>query len=145
DFTAALHDFDASASLGDLGMGDFNRGAVLYAQGKPREALAAFDRAERAGYDLYNLPFQRGLALAAMGQVPQAYEQYLKAWYKDPPSPTREALLANMGRASLQLGRPDNALAALRALRELQPRGKEARFLLGLALVAHNEPQEAKG
>jgi tetratricopeptide (TPR) repeat protein len=144
DFTAALHDFDASAALGDLGMGDFNRGAVLYAQGKPKEALEAFDRAERAGYDLYNLPFQRGLALASTGAVREAYEQYLKAWYKDPPSPTREALLMNMGRASLQLGHPENALPALRALRELQPRSKEGRFLLGLALVAHNEPAEAK-
>lgn len=144
DFNAALHDFDAAAALGDLGMGEFNRGAVLYAQGKPKEALDSFERAGRAGYTLYNLDFERGLALVSLGRFDEAYRQFLQCWYKNPPSPTREVLLLNMGKVSLQLGHPDKALAALRALRELQPDGKEGRFLLGMALVAHDEAQEAK-
>src|SRR5262249_57188365 len=43
-FNLALRDFEASATLGDQGMGLFNAGSVLSAQGKQKEALAAFDR-----------------------------------------------------------------------------------------------------
>ena len=38
-------------------------------QGWSRKALASFDHAERQGYDLFNLPFQRGLSLLAIGDL----------------------------------------------------------------------------
>jgi len=144
DFAAALRDFRASSALGDLGMGAFDEGSVLNAQGKPREALAALDRAQAEGYDLYNLPFQRGLALASLNRGPEAFEQFRLALAQDPPSPTREALLASMGRLGLQLGKREEAVAALEQLLKREPRHKEGRYLLAMALISKKEPARAK-
>jgi len=144
DFGAALQDFRASSALGDLGMGAFDEGSVLSAQGKPQEAIAAFDRAQAEGYGLYNLPFQRGLALAALNRGPEAYEQFRQALALDPPSPTREALLVSMGRLGLQLGKRDEAIAALEDLVKRDPRHKEGRYLLAMALISKKEPARAK-
>jgi tetratricopeptide (TPR) repeat protein len=144
DFGAALQDFRASSALGDLGMGAFDEGSVLNAQGKPQEAIAAFDRAQAEGYRLYNLPFQRGLALASLNRGPEAYEQFRVALAENPPSPTREALLASMGRLGLQLGKGDEAVAALEELLQRQPRNKEGRYLLAMALISRKQPARAK-
>ena len=65
----AAQDFLTSSTLGDMGMGTFNLGAIEFLAGRPEQALAAFERAEKEGYDLYNLPFQRGRALLALGSV----------------------------------------------------------------------------
>ena len=144
DFEAALRDFQASSSLGDLGMGAFNTGSILAAQGRPGDALAAFDRAEREGYDLYNLPFQRGLALAQLGRGPEALEQFNKALAMEPPPATLVPLLAAMGRMQLQLGRRDEAIVTLQDLVHRDPANREGRYLLGMALIARNEPAQAK-
>ncbi len=103
EFQLALRDFESSAALGDGGLGTFNQGAVLLTTGKPVEAIAAFDRAEKEGYGLYNLPFQRGMALMALGKVPDAYRDFTVTQQMDPPSPTREILWLQAGRAALQL------------------------------------------
>ena len=142
-FGLALRDFEASASLGDLGMGSFNMGSVLSARGKQKEALAAFDRAEKQGYNLYNLPFQRGLALLALRRPEEALKQFEITRAMNPPSPTRELMLLEIGRASIQLGRRDEAAQALEQLVALEPGKGEARFLLSMAYIMKNEPQRA--
>jgi tetratricopeptide (TPR) repeat protein len=67
-FELAIRDFETSATLGDLGIGAFNAGSMLAATNKPTQALTMFDAAEKQGYNLYNLWFQRGLVLASQGQ-----------------------------------------------------------------------------
>ena len=142
-FNLALSDFEASSALGDQGMGVFNIGSVLSAQGHHREALAAFDRAQRQGYGLYNLPFQRGMALFALGRVLDGSIQMQVTLAADPPSPIRELALLNLGRAEMRLGQRDEAVRTLEQLVAREPGHKEGRYLLGMAYVMKGEPQRA--
>jgi tetratricopeptide (TPR) repeat protein len=143
DLKLALRDFETSARLGDLGMGAFNAGAVLVAMGKPYPALGLFDRAQKEGYDAYNLPLERGLAFAALGKLPEAYSQFELAAQKNPPSPAREVVLGQLARAALQLGRNDAALAATENLLVRDPRNREGRYVRAMALVAKGENARA--
>ena len=140
----AIADFASSSSLGDMGMGNFNMGAVLAAKGRHPQALEAFDKAEREGYDLYNLPVQRGLSLAAVGRLDEAYKQLQAAKARNPPSPTREVVLLNLGKLGLQLRRSDAALADLQQLVQADPRNKEARYLLGMAMIGNGQNDNAR-
>jgi tetratricopeptide (TPR) repeat protein len=143
DFESAYRDFDVSSRLGDLGMGAFNMGAIAAAGRKPREALALFDRAEKEGYRLYNLYFQRGLVYLALGRTPDAFRDFREAVTARPPSPTRELALINLGRTALQLGRRGDAIRALEELAQVDPGNREARYLLGMAYVMNNDPARA--
>lgn len=143
DFAAAFADFDVSSRLGDLGMGAFNMGAILAAARKPHQALALFDRAEKEGYDLYNLDFQRGLAFAAIGRTEDAFRSFRATVTARPPSPTRELALLNLGRSALQLGRPGDAIRALEELAQIDPGNREGHYLLGMAYVMNNDPARA--
>jgi protein O-mannosyl-transferase len=142
-FDLALRDFEHSAALGDLGMGALNMGTLLSAGGKQQEALKAFDEAERQGYALYNLPLQRALAYMALGRAPEAYEHFLRAKRFDPPSPAREAILINLGKLGLQLGRRDEAMANLEQLLRVEPKNREGRYLLGMGYIMKNDAQRA--
>jgi tetratricopeptide (TPR) repeat protein len=144
DFRAALHDFDASSKLGDMGLGVYNMGAVFAATGHHPQALVAFDRAEKAGYDLYNLPFQRGLSLLALNRPAEAYKAFEVARLRNPPSPTRELVLLNMGKLALQLGKPNDAVALLSGLVSLQPKNPEARYLYAMALISADQHEQAR-
>jgi tetratricopeptide (TPR) repeat protein len=144
EFDLAMLDFEASSRLGDLGMGAFNMGALLSAQGRQNEALEAFDRAEREGYALYNLPFQRALALLALGRRPEALAQLELTARQNPPSPTRELMLLHIGRLGMQLGKPKEALGALEELARLQPSNREGRQLLAMACLMNGKPERAR-
>lgn len=144
EFDRAMRDFEASAALGDLGMGSVNLGSLLAAKGRHREALAAFDRAESQGYTLYNLPMQRGLSLAAVGRPADAYIHFRTTTEWDPPSPTRELALLNLGRTGLQIGRNAEAVKALSRLVEIDPGHKEGRYLLAMALITVHEYARAR-
>ncbi|HET7731219.1 MAG TPA: tetratricopeptide repeat protein [Usitatibacter sp.] len=143
ELALALNDFQRSSKLGDMGMGAFNSGAVLAAQGRHAEALAAFDRAEKEGYDLYNLPIQRGLSLMATGKAVEAYRQFEAARARKPPSPTMEQVLLNMGRAALQINMVDEAIKDLETLVRIDPEGKDGRYLLGMAYVTKGDNARA--
>lgn len=139
----AMRDFEISAALGDQGMGTFNMGAVLASAGRHAQALAAFDLAQRQGYDLYNLPFQRGLSLLALGRHAEALKQFEDTRRFDPPSPTRELLWLGLGKSALQARRPGDAVEPLEKLVAAQPRNTEARYLLALAWIARGEAPRA--
>lgn len=142
-YALAERDFEASSALGDGGLGTFNVGALRLRAGKPREALVAFDKAEKQGYDLFNLPFQRGMALVALGGIPQAHAQFTKAMGMNPTSPIREILLLQLGRTAVQLGKRDEAIAHLEALLAVQPAHREGRFVLSMALISKGEHARA--
>jgi tetratricopeptide (TPR) repeat protein len=152
DFEAALQDFQASERLGDMGMGAFNTGAVLAARGEHPEALAAFDRAQAQGYDLWNLPFQRALSLRAMGRLHDAVGQFVLARQfltavdpaDVPSSDGRHAILLELGRTALAANEPAVALDALKALHEDEPHDKQGRFLLAMAMVSTHDYAGAK-
>jgi len=121
-----------------------SRGSLYAANGEHANALASFAVAERDGYNLYNLPFQRGLTLAALGQAPAAYEEFKRARAMNPPSPTRELVLLQMGRLAMQLGRADEAVALLDQLLTAEPANAEARYSLAMALVMKKDFARAK-
>jgi protein O-mannosyl-transferase len=137
-FKLAMRDFEASSSLGDLGMGSLNLGSLLAAEGRHNEALEAFAQAEKQGYRLYNLPFQRALSLLALGRFAEAYRQLEITQSMNPPSPTRELMLLHLGRLGMQLGKRDQAVKSLEQL-AADPKQKEARFLLAMAYVMKSD------
>ncbi len=140
----AARDFEASAELGDLGMGAFNLGAMHLLAGRGQQALAAFDRAEKQGYDQANLPFERGRTLLAMGRIPEAYDQFVAAYRMPLRSPTRELLLFNLGRICIQMGRREEAVSILERLLQYDPNHKEGRALLGIAYVMTGQNEKAR-
>ena len=135
-YNLAMTDFEISSQLGDMGAGLFNRGSLYGANGEHQNALLSFAAAERQGYNLYNLPFQRGMTLLAMGNVRQAHEEFVKSWGMSPPSPMRELVLYEMGRTALQLGSTTVAVSALEGVVHEQPNNEDARFYLAMALVS---------
>ena len=143
-YELALRDFQASTTLGDQGMGVFNMGAILAAQGRHREALAAFDRAEKDGYTLFNLWFQRGLSLFALGRIEEGYHQMEVTLNRSPTSPTREIALLQLGRAALQLGKPLVAVRTLEQVVAIEPHHMEGRYLLGMAYVMNKQAPRAR-
>ncbi len=144
EFEPALRDFEISAALGDGGAGVFNMGAVYLATNKPAQALAAFDRAEKEGYDLYNLPIQRGMALMALGRASEAHRQFEITRKMDPPSPTREVLWLQLARSEVRLGRLDEAIANVERLLAVEPRNKEAKYVQAMAYLSKGEAARAK-
>jgi tetratricopeptide (TPR) repeat protein len=143
-FNLAMKDFEASSRLGDTGMGLFNQGALLAARGQHAQALTAFTLAEGQGYRLYNLPFQRGLSLLAQRRAPEAYASFEAARAMNPPSPTRELLLLNLGRTALQLNKPDEAVKALEPLVASDASQQEGKYLLGMAYIMKNDHARAQ-
>lgn len=143
-YELALRDFEASEALGDMGMGAANMASVFSATNRHRQALVALDRAEKQGYRGYNVPFQRGLALAGLGRPAEAFRQFEITRTLNPPSPTREQLLVHMGRIGMQLQKRDEAVAALEELVQRDPGHREGRYLLGMAYVMRNEHARAK-
>jgi len=138
-YNLAMQDFEVSSSMGDMGAGLFNRGSLFAANGEHAKALQSFAAAEQQGYTLYNLPFQRGLSLLALGNVPEAHAQFVKSWEMAPPSPTRELVLYHMGRTALQLGDPNVAVSALEGVVNAEPGNEDARFHLAMALVTRKD------
>lgn len=138
-YNLAMQDFELSSKLGDAGAGVFNRGALYAANGEHANALASFDAAERGGYNLYNLPFQRALSLLALNRVPEAHAELVKANAMNPPPPTGDLVRLHLGRTALQLGKTEEAIASLAPLVAAQPENADARFTLAMALVAHKD------
>lgn len=142
EFALALLDYERASQLGDMGLGAFNKGTVLATQGKHAQALESFDLAAKQGYDLYNLPVQRGLSLLAVGRLPEALAQFQAARAMSPPSPTKELVALNLAKLYLQTQQADKAVPEIEPL-AADPKNREARYLLGLALVMRNDHARA--
>jgi Tfp pilus assembly protein PilF len=140
----ALKDFEASSKLGDMGMGAYNVGSILMSQGKAREALGAFDLAEKQGYALYNLYCQRGGMLLAQGTIDMARDQLVRCLLADPPRVVRTQALVQLGRLDLQSGRRAEAVASLEEALGFDPAHREAKYLLGMAFVMQREFERGK-
>lgn len=77
DNAAAIASFSRAVSLGSLhGSAQFNIGTALQNQRKYAEAVAAFDEAQRQGFDDLSLYYQRGEAEFTLGQFDRAYQNF---------------------------------------------------------------------
>ncbi len=141
DFGLALRDFEASSALGDLGHGALQRrlGAVG-ARAARREALAAFDRAEKEGYSALQpaVPARAGAACAAARRR-RRYDQFLASRKLSPPSPTLEAAAALHRPHGAPAQPAAEAVDALQYLVVIEPHNHEARYLLGMAYIMKGE------
>lgn len=142
-FELAIRDYEQSAALGDMGIGAYNIGGLLVATGKPRQGLAMLDAAEKQGYNLFNLPVQRGLAYVALDNPAEAFRHFDIARGMQPPSPTREVVLMNLARTALRIGNAQEAELATSQLLATDPRNGEARYLLAMAQVVQGRHEKA--
>ena len=143
-FGQALKDYQRASTLGDMGNGAFSAGSLLALSGQHPLALSAFAEAEKQGYNAYNLPFQRGLSLLALGRNDEAYRQFQAARAMNPPSPTRELVLLNLGRTAMTLGRQADAVRDLRLLLQAEPAHRDGRQMLAMALIMTGDPGGAR-
>jgi tetratricopeptide (TPR) repeat protein len=142
-FDLAVRDFEMSAALGDRGFGTYNVGSIRIIQGRNQEALQAFDSAERQGYDLSNLPFQRGMALVNLGRPAEAVPQFEKAIRMGAHGDELEGVRLYLGRALMQLGRAPEAAPHLESLVAANPGHAEGRYVLGMARIAMGDNARA--
>ena len=131
----AAQDYVASSRLGDGGTGNFNLAAMLYAEGKYGKSLDFLEQAQRQGFELSSLYFQKGIAYSALGQPDKAYQELTLALNKNPVLPEREEILTHRGQAAMQLGRVDEAIADYKQVLAWAPGHKKAQLSLGMAYV----------
>jgi Flp pilus assembly protein TadD len=139
DLRGALADFQASARLGDQGMGAFNIGALLFQNRQYDNALRLLDQAEAGGFKLPSLHYQRGITLRALGRLNEAYQAFERALTLNPGSPEREEILALKGQLGLDLGINEQAESDIQAALAINPRHKKARLAHGMAMLARHD------
>lgn len=140
----AIRDFEMASAMGDFGKGLYNKGVAFYMEKRYSDALSAFDAAKGSGYDLYNLPYQKGLALLGLGRLEEANGQFDTALKMNPPAPLHGSALAYRGMTALDLGRVDEAAIDLReALRE-SPGNSMAKLSLAMVHVLKEDYQTAR-
>lgn len=138
-FQLAERDFRASSALGDGGAGTFNIGNIRLQAGDAQGALILFSEAEKQGYAVFNLPMQRGVALVALGRLPEAYEQLRAALAREPSSPSKELIHLQLARVCLQLGKPDEAIDHAKHVLAKDKRHREAGYVLAMGLIARGD------
>jgi tetratricopeptide (TPR) repeat protein len=140
-FELAIRDFETSAALGDMGMGSFNAGSLLARRASRSRRSRCSTRPRKQGYNLYSLPFQRGVAYAGAGNARRGLSATVTSRCDcSRPRPRGHAAAARA--TALQVGRPDGCHPALAYL-ESQPRHAEARYLLAMAHVGKAEHAKA--
>jgi tetratricopeptide (TPR) repeat protein len=138
-YDEAYRDFKASSELGDKGFGMYNIGAMYYLVGKSQQSLDALSEAERQGYDLFGLHYQRGVALFDQGNTAEAINSLSTALNKNPPSPMRQRIQSAKGQMELKAGNADAAIADLMAALQADPKMADTRLKLAMAYVAKRD------
>jgi tetratricopeptide (TPR) repeat protein len=114
------------------------------ASGKGKDALAAFQLAEKQGYAMANLWCQRGGLELGLGRPQEARPDLEKCLAMNPPPPVRAQALSQLGRIDLQAGKRPEAIVTLQKLLEVDPAHREGKYLLGMAYVMGSEFEKAK-
>ncbi|RMH00611.1 MAG: tetratricopeptide repeat protein [Deltaproteobacteria bacterium] len=112
-------------------------GKVLEANGRGEEALAHYRRAVELDGDMAEARIAYGAALAARGAAKAALEQ-LQVVVRGDARPSAAAYVA-LGRAYRDLGRIEDAVAAFRKARKLDPTLREAAYWEGRILSERNK------
>ena len=138
-YEEAYRDFQTASQLGDQGMGTYNIGALFYLVGKSQDSLAALDAAEKQGYDLFNLDYQRGVALFGLGKTTEAISALAISLSKNPPSPMRERIMSVKGQMELKAGNVDAAIQDFSAALQVAPKMADASLQLAMAYLAKRD------
>ena len=107
-----------------------NLGLAYYSEGRSREALASFERAQKLNPGLSQLPAMIGLCKADLGQCSEAVD-ILKPVFQHPPDRETERLTGlHLLHCDSQLKKPAEALAAGERLYEQFPTDPEILYQL---------------
>ncbi|MFA6316696.1 MAG: tetratricopeptide repeat protein [Elusimicrobiota bacterium] len=123
-----------------LMLGLYNLGSSELEQGRPGEALPAFEEAASLGAGSADLYVNFGLALARTGRLPEACRRFSQALRLDPGSALAEF---NWGNALSDLGRHDEAALRYQLALDKAPGLVEARFNLANTLARQGRLMEA--
>ena len=115
-------------------------GDELAARGRAPEALAVLESFAQRSADEVDRRRALALWLIDVGRLDEALGQELTA---DSVRPDRGAQLM-IAKLFLEAGRPQDAVTLLTPLLTIMPRSAETRFLLGAALVAQGQREEAR-
>ena len=113
---------------------------LYFAQGRPQEALGAYDQILRLEPRDVAALINRGNALDALGRFAEALESFDAALRV---APRQEDAHYNRGNALVAMGRHADALAAFDVAIALRPDKTEALLNRGIALAALGRPVEA--
>ncbi len=118
----------------------FNHGLTLRDLGRPDEALASFDQAQRFSPPMAEIENERGNALLELDRLEAARVAFTRALSLRPAYP---GALINRGLTLVRMARPLEALADFDAALRLEPRLPMALVNRGATLEKLNRPDEA--
>lgn len=147
--TQAMASLSRAEALGSLyGTARFNIGVALQHQNKHEEAIAAFDDAQRQGFDDLPLYYQRGESAFALGQFQRAYDDFSKGLAKSTEG-VSGAEIERM-KESMQMRRAESAIGTqqyqlaideFNALLKISPKSARLATGLGLAYAGKGDTQ----
>ena len=124
---------------------EVEEGNKLLAEGKAKEAIAAYDRALALHPDDPAIHFDRGAALHAAGQFPEAQREFERAADgAGGDTGLRGDATYDLGNTLLAMGKPKEAIDAFKRVLALRPTDRQARWNLELALRKLKEEEQKK-
>lgn len=147
----AIASFTTAVSLGSLhGSAQFNIGTALQNQRKYAEAIAAFDVAQRQGFDDLSLYYQRGESEFALGQFERAYQNFAAGLAKSAEGVTGQemkrmlqAMQLRKAEAAVGAQRYQEAIHEFTELRKISPDSARLAVGLGSAYTGMGDTQKA--
>ena len=140
----AYRDFAQADGLGEpYGAARFSMGTSLQLENKYREAIAAFNAAEKVGFTEAALYFQRGESYAALGQIAEAFENYSLALTKPQAPEAEDFARMRRGEVAVPLQRYDEAIKDFNLLLAKKPDDRRLQMGLGMAYVGKHDAKAA--
>lgn len=118
----------------------YNFGKALLGNGKAREALEQFEKADQIEPAKDYILDRTARALMCLEEYPRA-EKVLE---RIPPRKRKAYVWRDVGRVQLAQGQPTQAIEALIKARKLDPKNHNTQYLLGLAYEGSGEPLAAR-
>ncbi|SFD32450.1 tetratricopeptide repeat protein [Paracidovorax konjaci] len=149
--TEAQKAFATAEALGALrGTARFNAGVALQQQKKHAEAIAAFDEAQKQGFDELQLYYHRGESEFALGLYPQAFEHFSQGLRLELPSVNaaemdriRQAMRLRRAESAIGANRFDDAIGGFTELLAASPNNPRLLLGLGMAHVGKGDTKAA--
>ncbi|QMV71931.1 tetratricopeptide repeat protein [Comamonas piscis] len=143
-YEQALQDFETAIALQEpQGSAQFNRGMALELLKRYPEALAAFDSAQKQGFDNAALAYHQATAYKLMQQMEPAFQSYAKALKLQPEEALVSKILLEQAEVAIPAGHYDVAIANYQRLLKKAPDNTRLEVGLGIALIGKQDFAQA--
>jgi len=143
-YEQALQDFDKAVALQEpLGSAQFNRGMTLELLKRYPEALAAFDSAQKQGFDNAALAYHQATAYKMTQQMEPAFQSYAKALAMKPEDVLLPKILLEQAEVAIPSGHYDVAIANYQRLLQMSPGNTRLEVGLGIAFIGKRDFAQA--